>query len=146
MAAKEGMSARPSSLVGGEQTSAFSAPNDRRIACAVTDVLLEGYQSLPAMSLDELAQLFEKAGLSSQFDSWITRHENAYVSPSQIASIFDPQIVDHLAEQTGISKREVLDRLKSVLPKVIEQATPFGGRPSERTFRFHLQALRKRLA
>jgi uncharacterized protein YidB (DUF937 family) len=152
------MSTTKDSLFAGSFTSLSSAAattpvnsptislSDARIAGALTDILLEGAGGFKIKTFDELSQQFEKAGLQEQFGSWVRRHENAYVSPEQVERVLGSDAIEYVVKRTGLERTDALERLKNVLPKVIGEATPFGGTPTERTFRYHLQALRRRLA
>jgi uncharacterized protein YidB (DUF937 family) len=130
---------------GPGKTVFLASSEDIRIAGALTDMFVEGAHGFESVGFDALQKRFNDAGLQPQFDSWVKHHEIAYVTPEQVEKALGGPAIDYIQQRTGIRKFEVVERLKSVLPKVIGEAAPFGGKPSDRTFCYHLRALRRRL-
>jgi len=135
-----------SSAEPAAEVTPFATTADRHLARALTDLLLIDGEPFKINTLDGLAQRFRIAGLEAQFDSWMARRENLSVSSGQLRKALGDDVIHALQDRIPLNPGEILDRLTSILPKVIEEATPFGGKPSERTYHFHLESLRKRLA
>ena len=51
------------------------------------------------------------------------------LEPKQVEQAVGPDILDTLAQQTGLSRDELLKRLSQVLPHAVDQLTPQGQLP-----------------
>jgi uncharacterized protein YidB (DUF937 family) len=83
----------------------------------------------PAGGLGGLVDSFKKAGLGEKADSWISTGENKPVSAPEIEKGVGGDMIDSLAEQTGLSRDELLKRLAEVLPGMVDKLTPSGRLP-----------------
>lgn len=84
---------------------------------------------LPMLAGGGLASIIGKlgsAGLGAQASSWVGTGQNEPVDPNQLAGALGPDTVDQLAQQSGMSHDEVKGGLASLLPKLVDQATPDG--------------------
>ena len=84
----------------------------------------------PAGGLGGLVDSFRKAGLGDKADSWVGTGENAPVSETEVDKGVGGDVIDELAKQTGLSREELLKRLASVLPNVVDHMTPAGRLPT----------------
>ncbi len=82
--------------------------------------------SNPAGGLGDLVDSFRKGGLGQKADSWVGTGANEPVSEPEVAKSIDPDVLDGLAEQTGLSREELLKRLSAVLPEMVDKMTPSG--------------------
>lgn len=84
----------------------------------------------PAGGLGGLLDSFRKAGLGEKADSWVGTGQNAPVSETEVEKGVGGDVIDELAKQTGLSREELLKRLASVLPNVVDHMTPAGRLPT----------------
>ncbi len=80
----------------------------------------------PGGGLGDLVDSFRKNGLGEKADSWVSSGQNQPVSEPEVAKSIDPSVLDGLAEQTGLSREELLKRLTAVLPEMVDKMTPNG--------------------
>jgi uncharacterized protein YidB (DUF937 family) len=76
--------------------------------------------------LGDLVDSFRKNGLGEKADSWVSTGQNQPVSEPEVAKGIDASVLDGLAEQTGLSREELLKRLALVLPEMVDKMTPSG--------------------
>jgi uncharacterized protein YidB (DUF937 family) len=79
--------------------------------------------------LEDLVDRFVEHGLGEVINSWISTEANLPVSVTQIRRILDRGLIDEIALQARISKREASLRLAVLLPEVINRLTPQGRIP-----------------
>lgn len=80
----------------------------------------------PAGGLGGLVDAFKKAGLGEKADSWVSAGENQPVTEPEIEKGVGGDVLDDLASQTGLSRDELLKRLATVLPGMVDKMTPNG--------------------
>jgi len=81
--------------------------------------------------LDELLSTFRSAGQQEQADSWITPGVPTQgLSADQVEGAIGRDALTALAEKSGISYDELVQRLASVIPHAVDRATPDGNFPS----------------
>ena len=81
--------------------------------------------------LGELIESFKRSGQGEVADSWVQSGPNKEVEEPQLAEALGGDTIDQLATQTGLSRDELLSRLKSILPTAIDKLTPEGRLPPE---------------
>ena len=79
--------------------------------------------------LGDLVDHFRKSGLGKQADSWVSTGQNEPVDEDQMGQALGPDLLDTLAQQTGLSRAELLKRLSAVLPQAVDHMTPGGNLP-----------------
>jgi len=79
--------------------------------------------------LGDLVDHFRKSGLGKQADSWVSTGQNEPVDENQMGQALGPDLLDTLAQQTGLSRAELLKRLSQVLPQAVDHMTPGGNLP-----------------
>jgi uncharacterized protein YidB (DUF937 family) len=84
----------------------------------------------PTGGLGDLVDAFKKAGLGEKADSWVGTGENKPVTEPEVEKSVGGDTLDDLAAQTGLSRDELLRRLKDVLPGMVDKMTPGGKMPS----------------
>lgn len=104
-----------STLAGGQTGSAAS----------LIPALIEQINNYPG-GLAGLVERFQKGGLGEVVNSWVGTGPNQPVSAQQLDSVLEPGLVDAVATRTGQERGSVLESLTSLLPKLVDQATPDG--------------------
>lgn len=79
--------------------------------------------------LGGLIDSFRKNGLGAKADSWVGTGSNEPVSEPEIEKGVGGDVLDSLAQQTGLSRDELLKRLAQVLPEAVDKMTPAGRLP-----------------
>jgi uncharacterized protein YidB (DUF937 family) len=80
--------------------------------------------------LNDLLDNFRQNGQGDVADSWVSTGPNRDIAPDQLERAIGPDVLATLAEQTGMSREEILGRLSKDLPDTIDKATPEGRLPS----------------
>jgi uncharacterized protein YidB (DUF937 family) len=78
----------------------------------------------------DILDRLRNAGAGDQVDSWVGKGSNRPVQRDQVEKAIDPQTLSDLAEQTGLSRDELLDRLTRELPDAVDKLTPDGQLPA----------------
>lgn len=81
--------------------------------------------------LAEIVERFTQAGAGKQADSWVRRGPNEPISRDQVETAIDPETLEQLAQQTGMSREELLERLTADLPDAVDKMTPGGELPDK---------------
>lgn len=79
--------------------------------------------------LGDLIEHFRNSGLGKQADSWVSTGQNEPVDEAQMGQALGPDLLDTLAQQTGLSRDDLLKRLSAVLPQAVDHMTPSGNLP-----------------
>jgi uncharacterized protein YidB (DUF937 family) len=79
--------------------------------------------------LGELVDQFRKNGVGEAADSWVRTGPNQEIAPPQVKKAIGDDVLDALAQQTGLSKDEILKRLSRELPTAVDRYTPNGRLP-----------------
>jgi uncharacterized protein YidB (DUF937 family) len=85
----------------------------------------------PLGGLGGLLDQFRQNGLEQVIKSWVGTGPNQAISSNQLHQALGPEVVDDLAEQTGMSHDDLLTQLSRILPGVVDNLTPHGKLPSE---------------
>ena len=80
----------------------------------------------PTGGLGSLIDSFRKNGLGQKADSWVSTGTNETVTAPEVEAGIGGDLIDGLAKQTGLSREELLKRLATVLPDVVDKMTPAG--------------------
>lgn len=81
--------------------------------------------------LAELIDRFKQSGQADTAESWVNAGPNKPVEPQQLERAIGPDVLGALAQQTGLSREELLARLTRELPNAVDKYTPQGRLPSE---------------
>ena len=84
-----------------------------------------------AGGIESLRERFCDAGLRETFDSWIGRGANMPIEPDEMHRVLGTELIDDIAEQTGLSRPATAERLSQLLPFVVDKLTPRGRVPEE---------------
>jgi len=64
-------------------------------------------------------------------NSWVQSGPNKELDTTQLEEALGSDTIDQLASKTGLSRGELLSRLKTVLPTAVDKLTPQGRLPTE---------------
>ena len=81
--------------------------------------------------LGELVDRFKQSGHGETAESWVGTGPNKSVTPPQLEQAIGPEVLETLANQTGLSREELLARLSRELPDAVDKYTPQGRIPAE---------------
>jgi uncharacterized protein YidB (DUF937 family) len=91
---------------------------------------VEGMIGDGSISLDKFKQRADQAGLGDIFDSWVGKGENKPITADQVKQAADPQNLQRMADESGVSVDEAAEQLSKALPDVVDHMTPDGVLPS----------------
>jgi uncharacterized protein YidB (DUF937 family) len=80
--------------------------------------------------LGDLLGTFTGSGHGAVADSWVQTGPNQEVDEHQLSNALGRDTIDQLALETGLSRNELLYRIKVVLPTAVDTLTPDGRLPS----------------
>ena len=83
-----------------------------------------------AGGLGDLLNGLKQAGHGETADSWVGSGNNKPIQPNDLENAIGADTLAKLAQQTGLSKDELLQRLSDNLPSAIDQMTPQGRLPT----------------
>ena len=69
--------------------------------------------------LGDLIEHFRNSGLGKKADSWVSTGQNEPVDEAEMGQALGPDLLDTLAQQTGLSRAELVKRLSAVLPQAV---------------------------
>ena len=81
--------------------------------------------------LGDLIQTISGRGHADAAKSWVQTGPNRQLDSSQLEEALGADTMETLAQQTGLSREELLSRLKAVLPTAVDKMTPEGRLPTE---------------
>ncbi len=81
--------------------------------------------------LGELIKKLQQSGHGQAAQSWLGTGPNQSVGSSDLEKALGGDTLTQLAQQTGMSREEILTELKEHLPNTVDSLTPEGRLPSE---------------
>lgn len=81
--------------------------------------------------LRDLVDRFKQSGHTEAADSWVKTGPNQPIGSDHLEQVIGPEVLSTLAEQTGLSREELLDRLTREVPGAIDGLTPNGRLPTD---------------
>ena len=81
--------------------------------------------------LNDLLKQFQQNGHGETVDSWVGTGPNKTIAANDLARALGSDRVNMLAEQTGMSRDDLLQGLSQYLPQVVDQLTPKGRLPTD---------------
>ncbi len=81
--------------------------------------------------LSDLVNRFKEAGRQASAESWVSDQANMPLAVQDLEAALGPETLESLAEKTGLSRAELLLRLNTALPEVVNRFTPNGRLPNE---------------
>ena len=79
--------------------------------------------------IGDLLGKFTKAGLGGKADSWVGGGANQALTGKEVRRALGDDEVARIAREAGVSKRQAAGGLASLLPNLIDKATPDGKVP-----------------
>jgi uncharacterized protein YidB (DUF937 family) len=76
--------------------------------------------------LKDLLDQFTQSGQKDKAESWIGTGPNKDVAPDDLKKALSPDVLQTLAQATGLSQEELLARLSRELPSAVDKYTPDG--------------------
>jgi uncharacterized protein YidB (DUF937 family) len=89
-----------------------------------------GIGGILAGGLQEIVDRFRQAGHGETAESWVRSGPNRAVQPTELETAIGPETLEALAQQTGLSRQEILARLTRELPEAVDKYTPDGRLPA----------------
>ena len=81
--------------------------------------------------LGDLIDKFDGNGQGQTAKSWVETGPNRNLGTSELEGALGDDTIEALTKQTGLSREELLSRLKTVLPDAVDRMTPEGRLPTE---------------
>src|SRR5262249_15228662 len=81
--------------------------------------------------LRNLVEDMQQNGQGGTAQSWVGNGANKSISPHDLASALGANDIQAVADQTGMSREQVLSQLSQHLPEFVNQLTPDGRLPSD---------------
>lgn len=79
--------------------------------------------------LNGLIQAFNQKGLGDIISSWVGTGTNAAITPDQVQEGLGSDVIQQLAEKSGVSVEAAKAQLAELLPSLIDKVTPEGKIP-----------------
>ncbi len=95
--------------------------------------------------LQGLTSKLTQSGLGQQVQSWVGTGENQPVSGAQVQQAIDPNELNAMAQQAGMTPEETSAQVAQALPEMVNQATPQGQMPAQDPFSKGLDSLKRML-
>jgi uncharacterized protein YidB (DUF937 family) len=76
-----------------------------------------------------LIQAFNQQGLGDIISSWVGPGNNAAITPEQVQEVLGGDVIQQLAEKSGVSVEAAKAQLAELLPRLIDKVTPDGKIP-----------------
>lgn len=80
--------------------------------------------------LSDLVDKFKQAGHGEVADSWVGPGANKQIGAPDLERVIGTDTLGQLAQQTGLSREEILQRLSRELPNAVDKYTPDGRLPA----------------
>lgn len=77
-----------------------------------------------------LSESFEEHGLGHILHSWVGTGQNLPISPAQVQQVLGGEVIAEMVRVTGLGATDIAERLASLLPQVMDKASPEGKEPS----------------
>jgi uncharacterized protein YidB (DUF937 family) len=100
----------------------------------VQDSLVKSVGSMFAdgkINLGSIKEQADKAGLGDIFDSWVGTGENKPITADQVKQMSNPENLQKIADDAGMSVDQAAEELSKALPDVVDKVTPDGVIPSD---------------
>jgi uncharacterized protein YidB (DUF937 family) len=79
--------------------------------------------------LQGIVNQFEQNGLGDTVKSWISTGPNRPVSPDDLHKVLGSDLLQQLAQKTGMSMQDLTQKLSQALPTAVDTMTPNGTIP-----------------
>lgn len=79
--------------------------------------------------LQRILGRLQQSGKGAKGQSWVSKGPNERLDAADVREVLDPEELERIARQLGVSEDEAADAVAQVLPDVVDQATPDGDLP-----------------
>jgi uncharacterized protein YidB (DUF937 family) len=79
--------------------------------------------------LQDLLDRFRQSGHGETAESWVKQGPNRPVQPRDLEAALGSETLDSIAQQTGLSREDIVARLSRDLPDAVDRYTPDGRVP-----------------
>jgi uncharacterized protein YidB (DUF937 family) len=79
--------------------------------------------------LQGVVSQFERNGLGATVKSWVGTGPNQSISPDELQRALGPDLLQQLAQKSGLSVQDLSQKLAQVLPQAVDTMTPDGMLP-----------------
>jgi uncharacterized protein YidB (DUF937 family) len=79
--------------------------------------------------LGGLMSAFNGAGMADKAQSWVSTGENAPLSGDEVHAALGDDVINQMADESGLPHEEVKSGVATMLPNLISQLTPGGSMP-----------------
>jgi uncharacterized protein YidB (DUF937 family) len=79
--------------------------------------------------LQGIVDHFERNGLGDTVKSWVGTGPNRPISADEVHKVLGPELLQQLAQKTGMSVQDLAQKLSQVLPTAVDTMTPNGTIP-----------------
>lgn len=119
-----------------QQTPSQPAPDQTSGLGGLLGGLLSGGSvgSILSGGLGGLLEQFQQNGQGDAANSWVSPGENKPIDDQQLSQALGADTLSELAAKSGLSEQEILSRLSQDLPKAVNDLTPDGKVPDEKSF------------
>lgn len=115
-------------LGGGAQGNSMGGNSMGGGQLSIPQILLQLIANQPG-GLAGMVQQFQQAGLGNQVNSWVGTGANMPLDTHQIGNVFGDDVVEKMAEHTGLPREDVLGQISQTLPAMVDGMTPGGQMP-----------------
>jgi uncharacterized protein YidB (DUF937 family) len=84
-------------------------------------------------NLEGLMAQLQQGGLGNQVQSWVDTGANEKVSGDQVKAALGAETIDQAASDAGTSPDDAAKKLATVLPQLVDKASPEGSMPDMKT-------------
>ena len=119
------------SLLGGAQGGGLGGAMGGGMGggqLSIPQILLQLIANQPG-GLGGMLQQFQSAGMQDQVNSWVGTGANMPLSGQQVSNVLGDDVVEKMAEHTGLPREEVLGQISQSLPQLVDGMTPGGQMP-----------------
>lgn len=81
--------------------------------------------------LGDLVNRFKETGHAAPAESWVSAQANMPIDERELEAAIGDETLDELGQKTGLPRAELLLRLSTALPEVVNRFTPDGRLPTE---------------
>ena len=107
-----------------------SSPEDGGAQSGLIAAAMEFVNNQPG-GLNGLIQRFHENGAGDIVSSWVGTGENKPISPDTVTNVLGSDAVSQIAQKAGLSGDQVSGMLATVLPHLVNHATPDGQVPAD---------------
>ena len=125
----------PGSDTKSRSSEIGATPEDKGVGGILSDVvsMFTGGAAAGTLAggLAALLERFKQSGDDKAADSWVAKGPNQELGADQLERAIGADTLAELSKRTGLSREELLSRLATSIPAVVDRFTPDGRLPSE---------------